>query len=115
MWCPLDDVSPENGTLTLIPMHDTDGGEAVGGDPDATDPSNDPASAVTLTLAAGDVVMFDSNVWHRSGPNNSSAYRRVLYAQYSPGVVTTTGIKALTDEAAKPICFAVPCEVTMAR
>lgn len=110
MWCPLDDVYPENGTLTLIPLHDTAAGDAVSEDPDATDPSHDPPSAVTLTLSAGDVVLFDSNVWHRSGPNDSGEKRRVLYAQYAPGTVTTTGLQKPIGTG-QPICFAVPCEL----
>lgn len=105
VWVALDDVSPANGTLTLIPLHDTASGEAVEEDPD--DSTHDPASAVTITLAAGGAVMFDSRVWHRSGPNASPAFRRVLYAQYAPGVVTVRGLaRAGTG---RPICFAVPC------
>jgi ectoine hydroxylase-related dioxygenase (phytanoyl-CoA dioxygenase family) len=107
VWCALDAVHPHNGTLTLIPLSDVGAGETVGADVDNTDPTHDPCSAVTVTLSAGDAVVFDSAVWHRSGPNLSDSIRRVLYAQYSPGVVTTSGLK---DDGGKPICFAVPCE-----
>lgn len=110
LWCPLDDVYPENGTLTLIPLWDTEGGDGVSEDCDQTDPSHDPPSAVTLTLSAGDAVLFNGDVWHRSGPNNSDSVRRVLYAQYSPGVMTTTGLVSDPLPSTKPICFAVPCD-----
>jgi ectoine hydroxylase-related dioxygenase (phytanoyl-CoA dioxygenase family) len=99
-WCPLDDVSPANGTLTLVPWH----GEArADSDLDAVDPASDPATAVTVTLRAGDAVLFDSTVWHRSGPNATDADRRVLYAQYSAQPVTPHGTGGRS-----PLRFAVP-------
>lgn len=113
VWVPLDDVSVDNGTLTLIPLSDAVSGAQVEAAPDETSPAADPASAITMTLSAGDVVVFDSMVWHRSGPNNSDAFRRVLYAQYSEVAVTTVGpqLAPAADKQVAPICFAVPCAV----
>lgn len=37
-----------------------------------------------LPTEAGDVVIFDSYVPHRSGPNRSGANRRVVYVTYNP-------------------------------
>lgn len=101
VWCPLDDVCTANGTLTLVPLPDSD---AVPDDVDDTRPEADPPSAVSVVARAGDVVVFASDVWHRSAPNTSPTARRVLYAQYSPAPITPTG-----RPGAAPLCFAVPC------
>ena len=100
-WCPLDDVCAANGTLTLIPLP-LPGVDDV----DDVDPAHDPAHAVTLSLAAGDAVLFDSMVWHRSGVNSTTAFRRALYSQYSPTPVTISGARGPPRP---PLRFGVPC------
>ncbi len=58
---------------------------------------------VELALSAGDVVLFGSNVYHRSGANLTAAARRVYYAQFSGQVITAPGANK------NPLCFAVKC------
>lgn len=114
VWCAIDDVSAENGTLTLIPLSDAAGGALVAADPDVTDPAFDPPSAVTMSLQAGDAVMFDSSVWHRSGPNQSLSFRRALYCQYSEHVITSKGaipLPSFDPRRQGPLSFAVPCNL----
>ncbi len=52
---------------------------------------------------AGTVVLFDANVWHRSGVNTTNTCRRALYSQYSATPVT------FGPGRAAPLRFAVPC------
>jgi 2-aminoethylphosphonate dioxygenase len=43
----------------------------------------DPSAAVTLALAPGDVALFSGYTPHRSGPNRSGHWRRLLYLSYN--------------------------------
>jgi len=43
----------------------------------------DPRSGVVLDLAPGDVAIFSGYTPHRSAPNRSSAWRRLLYLSYN--------------------------------
>lgn len=86
-WCPLDDVSEENGTVHLMPFsrigirtfvhHIVEAGsnDKVGyfGD--------DPG--VTVTCPAGSIAVFTSVNFHCSGANTTDRLRRVYLAQYS--------------------------------
>jgi ectoine hydroxylase-related dioxygenase (phytanoyl-CoA dioxygenase family) len=47
------------------------------------DDAVDPASGVLLALAPGDVAIFSGYTPHRSGPNRSSHWRRLLYFSYN--------------------------------
>ena len=44
-----------------------------------------------IRVGAGGVVLFASDVWHRSGKNRSAAARQVFYAQYSCGLLRSDG------------------------
>jgi len=86
-WCPLDDVSEENGTIYVLPYsragtrerreHETEEGtnDLIGYRGD------DPGIAVAAP--AGSIVVFSSTTFHRSGPNTSASPRRIYLAQYS--------------------------------
>ena len=43
----------------------------------------DPATGVVLELAPGDIALFSGYTPHRSGPNRSSHWRRLLYLSYN--------------------------------
>lgn len=88
VWCTLDDVSEENGTVYLLPHsrggtkgnlldHSQEEGtnDVIGYDGD------DPGEA--MIVPAGSVVAFTSYNLHRSGPNHTERMRRVYLPQYS--------------------------------
>lgn len=87
-WCPLDDVNEENGTVYLLPASRLGQRELVEHqrDPNTNDRigyfGDDPG--VPVIAQAGNIVIFSSLVFHRSGPNPSGRQRRVYLAQYSP-------------------------------
>lgn len=91
-WCPLDDVTIENGTVYMLPyeragirsmvQHSREDGtnDKVGyfGD--------DPGEPVIAP--AGSIACFSSVCFHRSGPNTTPNIRRVYLPQYSPEIIT---------------------------
>ncbi len=88
-WCALDDMSIENGTVSVLPY------SAIGMTPDdlydhtIEDASNDKIGyrgdhpGVPAIVPAGTIVVFSSRTFHRSGPNTTSRIRRCYLAQYS--------------------------------
>ena len=102
-WCPLDDVSEENGTVFLLPAGQSGIRAAV---PHRYDPaSNDwvgydgPLNGVPIRAKAGTVVVFSSVSMHRSGANRTSRPRRAYLAQYSPEPVLTADHQLLWGNA----------------
>lgn len=87
LWCALDDMSEENGTLYLLPysragtreiqphVREEESNDAVGyfGD-DPGDP---------LIVPAGTILAFASTVFHRSGANTLPTMRRALTIEFS--------------------------------
>jgi ectoine hydroxylase-related dioxygenase (phytanoyl-CoA dioxygenase family) len=86
-WCPLDDVSEHNGTISLLPLSRTPTTGVVDHDVDVANndlvgyAGDDPGELVAVP--AGSIVVFSSVVLHSSGPNRSDRPRRVFLAQYS--------------------------------
>ncbi len=86
-WCPLEDVSEQNGTVYLLPYSRAGVREKVEHvrDPETNDKigyhGDDPGDIVEV--AAGSVVVFSSVAFHRSGPNTTNRMRRVYLAQYA--------------------------------
>ncbi|MYC96364.1 MAG: phytanoyl-CoA dioxygenase family protein [Caldilineaceae bacterium SB0661_bin_32] len=88
-WCALDDMSIENGTVSVLPY------SAIGMTPDdlydheIEAGSNDKIGyqgenpGVPALVPAGSIVVFSSRTFHRSGPNTTSRVRRCYLAQYS--------------------------------
>lgn len=103
-WMPLDDVDEENGTVYLLPYseagtdkrveHVLDEGtnDMVGYDGDNP--------GVPAILRKGDVALFSSVCFHRSGSNNTDKSRRVLLMQYSKAPIL--------KEDGKPLYLAEP-------
>lgn len=79
----IDDANPDNGCLEVV--------RDLGLDsllPQAADGTIDPAVVETLAFEplatrAGDLLLFDSYLPHRSGPNRSDRSRRALYVTYN--------------------------------
>jgi phytanoyl-CoA hydroxylase len=101
LWLAVDDSTPENGCLRVIPRshqmelqeiyrrHDVDSALGSGMDPALVDESQ----AVDVVLAAGDVSIHHPNVVHGSRANTSTRRRCGLTIRYIP---TTTRI--VSDE-----------------
>ena len=102
-WVALDDASPTNGCLRLLPL-------------DAPQPPAawyQPADAACVRwlegagqehielgcLPAGGAIVFSSRLWHSSLPNSSCCNRRAFYAQYSREAI---------GGLASPLSLAVP-------
>lgn len=102
-WCPLDDVSEENGTVFLLPQSQSGIRATV---PHRYDPmSNDwvgydgPLNGVPVRARAGAIAVFSSITMHSSGPNRTPHLRRAYLAQYSPEPVLTADHRLLWGNA----------------
>ena len=89
VWVALDDVTPENGCLKLLPgshqgsvVHDGDDSDGHGFghrlQPDAVDEQ----TAITAPLAAGGAVFFHDLTLHASHPNSAGRDRWVWIPTY---------------------------------
>ena len=84
-WCPLEDTTALNGTISIIP-----GSHRAGilphvrqaGSNDLVGPAAE-SQALMIEARAGDVVAFSSLLLHASGANRSDRPRRVYLAQYT--------------------------------
>jgi ectoine hydroxylase-related dioxygenase (phytanoyl-CoA dioxygenase family) len=87
-WTAVDDMTAENGTVSLLPysevgirspvehIHNKESGDKVGyfGN----------AKGRQAIVPAGTVVVFSSLVFHCSSPNRTDSMRRAYVTQYSP-------------------------------
>ena len=87
-WCALDDMTRENGTISVMPhgrvgsraavfphRHEPGSNDLVGYEGD------DPG--VLVEMPAGSVAVFTSTSLHRSGANTTSRLRRAYLTQYT--------------------------------
>ena len=87
-WCALDDMTLENGTISVMP-HDRVGSRATvfphRHEPGSNDlvgyEGDDPG--VLVEMPAGSVAVFTSTSLHRSGANTTSNLRRAYLTQYT--------------------------------
>ncbi|MFC0877277.1 phytanoyl-CoA dioxygenase family protein [Saccharicrinis sp. FJH2] len=86
-WMPLDDVTEENGTVYLLPYDEA--GTKTRIDHTLQEGTNDMVGyfgdnpGIPAILKKGDIALFSSVCFHRSGSNKTSKSRRVLLMQYS--------------------------------
>jgi phytanoyl-CoA hydroxylase len=109
LWLSLDEVTPENGCMRVIPgtqhmdlqkvMPRTDVKNVLSASMD--EGLVDESSAVDVVLGPGDVSIHHPNVIHGSNPNTSDRWRRGLTIRYIP---TTTRI-VTKDNAIWPSAF----------
>ncbi len=104
-WCPLDDATVENGTVSVLPFSRVPAsGQGIlphqrqmrtndlVGWADAT-------GAVTLEAPAGSIVAFSSLLLHATGANRTDKLRRVYLAQYTREVMLNPGTRQLRNNA----------------
>lgn len=85
-WCPLEDTTALNGTISIIPGSHRHGilpHERQVGSNDLVGPGAD-RDALLIEARAGDVIAFSSLLLHASSANRSQRPRRVYLAQYTP-------------------------------
>lgn len=81
IWCPLVDLTEENGAIQLLPrshrLHPTYRGASL---PDIYDGVVDEVKSLmqSLYLKAGQAVIFDQSIMHYSPPNMSDVVRPVI-------------------------------------
>lgn len=86
-WIPLDDVTEENGTVSLLPYSRAGTREWVrhtreeGTNDMIGYRGDDPG--IPVIAPAGSIAVFSSTVFHRSGPNLTNQMRRVYLPQYT--------------------------------
>lgn len=87
-WCPLDDVTVENGTIWILPFSVLDCRNTISHVRDET--TNDligyagHEEGIPIEVPAGSLVVFSSMVLHRTGANRTSRQRRAYFAEYTP-------------------------------
>ena len=86
-WCPLDDVTEENGTVYILPY--SRAGTRQRQEHAIEEGSNDLIGyegddpGIPIIAPAGSIAVFSSTNFHRSGPNRTNRMRRVYLPQYS--------------------------------
>ncbi|MEP0366415.1 MAG: phytanoyl-CoA dioxygenase family protein [Cyclobacteriaceae bacterium] len=86
-WMPLDDVTEENGTVYLLPYSEAGTDKVI--EHVLEEGTNDRVGyhgdnpGVAAVCKKGDIALFSSTCFHRSGSNNTNKSRRVLLMQYS--------------------------------
>ena len=90
-WLALDDCTPENGCMQVVPKtHAMDLLCPVKSDgsvsfTDETVPVPPGHEVVDLPMRAGDVLFFNGQLVHGSGPNRSDGFRCILVGHYIVG------------------------------
>ena len=87
LWCALDDVDEENGTVYVLPFSHAEVTSRVdhvtqAGTNDLVGYSGNEVGEAAI-MSAGSIVAFSSVTFHRSGANSTNEPRRVFVAQYS--------------------------------
>lgn len=91
-WMPLDDVTEENGTVYLLPY--SEAGTSTRVEHVLEEGTNDKIGyfgenpGIPAVCNKGDIALFSSVCFHRSGSNNTNKSRRVLLMQYSAEPIT---------------------------
>jgi hypothetical protein len=103
-WIPLDDVTPDNGTIKLIPFSAYPAARSIL--PHCRDVETqelftqvDECNVITVTAAAGSILALSSRLLHATGPNREANLRRVYLAQYTTEVMVNPGTRHLRNNA----------------
>lgn len=79
----VDASHPKNGCLEMVPGRHKEGLLPMKDDGTLAESFEEAVSWDPLSTKSGDIVLFDSYIPHRSGPNTSSTPRRALYVTYN--------------------------------
>ena len=92
LWCALDDMTEENGALSVLPFSRAESREVVEHQKDkkvndlvgyrGSDPG------VVLSVPSGSIIVLSSLTFHCSGANITDKPRRAFLASYSPEPIT---------------------------
>lgn len=103
VWIPLDPVDEANGTLTIVPgshrreliKHELREGINFGALAAAGVEGNeeDHARAISLEMPAGDCLLFNTRLLHRSGGNRTQRQRRVITLHMASAKCEPTGLQ----------------------
>jgi ectoine hydroxylase-related dioxygenase (phytanoyl-CoA dioxygenase family) len=105
LWCALDDMTADNGALSVLPSANLTAEAIVPHQKDKTSgdfigySGEEPGQLVCVPK--GSIVALASTTFHRSGPNVTDKARRAYLAAYSP--------EPITDRQGRLWNFAVPC------
>ncbi len=84
VWIALDDATPDNGCLQMLPgSHRRGLLPHIGREPQLPDPGD--LRPVLIPLAAGDAVVFTALTAHASGANHTDQPRRAVLFRFAPG------------------------------
>jgi ectoine hydroxylase-related dioxygenase (phytanoyl-CoA dioxygenase family) len=85
LWLALNDATPENGCISVLP-----GSHKRGLVPHEPSPigqvcysNDDPNQGVQVPVKSGSMAVFSSLTFHKSGPNTSNGPRKAYVIQYS--------------------------------
>jgi ectoine hydroxylase-related dioxygenase (phytanoyl-CoA dioxygenase family) len=81
----IDAANADNGATEVFPGYQDKGylSPKDGMYHQLPDEAVDPSTGVVLNLAPGDIAIFSGYTPHRSGPNSSAQWRRLLYLSYN--------------------------------
>ncbi len=101
VWIPLDPVSEENGSLSVVPgshrldvqKHFVQEGINFGAlaAEDIEGNARYHEQAVTMELSPGDCLLFSTHLLHRSGGNRTNRHRRVITLHMASAKCKSTG------------------------
>jgi ectoine hydroxylase-related dioxygenase (phytanoyl-CoA dioxygenase family) len=114
IWIPLQDVGPDNGTLTVIPgSHRWFSGVAAASVPWAFAGSMERIFplARSLDLNAGQMVIFDNRLLHGSAPNNSGTPRVCIAGRVTHGLSSYHSFWKDDDASAEVGVYAEPDDI----
>lgn len=103
----LDDATPENGCLQVIPRTHLTQRQHYGSELQLDLTDEEQAQTHYVPLAAGDVLLFHSLILHASEPNHSDRDRRVTIFSYRSPELEFIG-KGNRDAVEKPVVVADP-------
>jgi len=85
LWLALNDATPENGCISVLPGSHKKGLVPHEGTPIglACHPADDPDQGVQVPVKAGSMAVFYSLTMHKSGVNRSKGPRKAYIIQYS--------------------------------
>ena len=91
-WIAINDATPENGCVNVVPRVHRDGTLAHSSTPIGEECWGDWAAAVEVPVRAGSVVVFSSLTPHATKLNTTDAVRKAYIVQYIPdGAIALRG------------------------